>query len=377
LITLVVPAQANIALTANDVSYLYVDYNGGAPAWAIASSLAGFDGVTKVIAYVIGRNSNTLNIIDLKKINVDYGRKCRRQKAEFDGFAYKGFFRSILGTSGISASGLNPLVASGKYFYFDNSITHNAFDTTVAGTALYNVFRRFYNRAAWQQTADIKTINNTQYDAAGTLTALAGNRFRTDWWYVALCGGAPYLFQIMGDAVYTTLANAQAAPVPASLPPQVDGVAVLIGQSVVQGNASTITIQSAGGSAFSGAASGAIHSTFGANDHTQYELQDAPVTALGTLATSATIALVAQSRVYTATTAGNTTIAFSGVPSAGVERSIQLRLIVTGTDTVTFTGALYDGGVAPTYSGSGKLDTLEIEFIGSVPTIYLSGKDVK
>lgn len=374
----VVAAQNNINLSDAEVSYLYINYNSGVPVWQVGTALSDFDGITKVIGYVVGRNGTTLNIVDVKKINVDFGRKSRRQKVEADGFIFSGWHRSTLGPSPLGNSGLSITVGAGKYYYFDNPITHAAFDTTVAGTALPNVFRRFYNRASWQQTADLKTVNNTQYDNAGTLTTLGSGRYRTDWWYVVMCGGSPYLAQIMGNAEYTTLAAAQAAPLPAALPPHFDGIGILLGQSVVLKNATTLTISKAGSSVFTGQApiNHSDTSNLTANDHPQYDLGDSPITALGTLSTTPTIALVTQSQKYTATTNGNTTIVFSGVPSAGFTRDIQLALTVTASNTVTFTGAAYDGKVAPSYSGSGKTDLLEITFNGSTPTVLISAKDV-
>lgn len=59
----------------------------------------------------------------------------------------------------------------------------------------------------------------------------------------------PYLAQIFGNVDYTTLSAAQADPFP-TLPPHFDGNAVLIGQSVVQKSASTLTIQKAGSAQF-------------------------------------------------------------------------------------------------------------------------------
>lgn len=45
----VIPAATNVSLTANDVSYLYVNYNAGNPVWAVGTSLADFNGLTKVV----------------------------------------------------------------------------------------------------------------------------------------------------------------------------------------------------------------------------------------------------------------------------------------------------------------------------------------
>ena len=265
----------NLSLAANDVSYVFLNYNSGSPVWQTSTSISGFNGIDKVVVYVIGRNGNTLNIIDLRQINVDAQRKSRRQKAEFDGYAYKGWYRSVEGQSPLSSSGLNLLIGSGKYFYFDNPVTHTAFDTSVVGTSLPNKFTYFYNRSgAWTQIADQKTINNTQFDSAGSLTTLSNNKFRTDWVFVVLCGSAPYLAVVMGDAQYSSIAEAKAAPTP-TIPPQIDGICVLVGQACVMKSDTTLSTQKAVGSTFNDTLTPQSHITLTdllVDSHTQYVL---------------------------------------------------------------------------------------------------------
>lgn len=262
----VVPAVTNLAMTANDVTYVYANYNSGTPAWSIGTSLSDFDGLTKVFAYAVGRNGTTLNIVDGRKINVDNSRKGRRQKVEWDGFAFKGWYRSVLGPSTLTSTGLNLLVAAGKYFYWDNPITHAAFDTTVAGAALANNFTYFYNRTgSWTQIASQKAINSTQYDNAGTLATMTNNRWRTDWVYVVNCGTSPYLAVVLGNAEYANQTAAQSAPQPSVLPPQIDGIAVLVGQVTIQKSASTVTAVHAGNVNFSGGGGVTDHAALTSN----------------------------------------------------------------------------------------------------------------
>ncbi len=247
---------SNLACTANDVTYIYRDYNSGTPTWATSNSLTGFNGLDKVIAYVIGRNGSRSNIVDCRNLNVDSDRKARRKDVEFDGYVYKGWWRSSTANSAITGSGLNLLVGAGKYYYFGNPVTHSAFDTTVAGAADANNWIYFYNRTGtWTQITGQKLINSTQYDSAGTLTTMTNNRYRADWVYVVMCTANPYLAVVLGNAEYISLAAAQADPIPSSLPPQFDGIAVLIGQVVIQKSAASITVANAGSSLFSAGAS--------------------------------------------------------------------------------------------------------------------------
>ena len=251
------PGVTGLAVAANDVSYVYRDYNGGTPTWAYGTTLADFNGIDKVVNCAVARNGTRMNYISAENMNVDFQRKARRKFVEFSGYVYNGFWQSILGLSRISGSGLHPIVSAGKYFWFGNPHTHGIFDTTVAGAADANNFIYFYNRTPpWTQITGQKSINVTQYDNAGTLTALGANRWRTDWVYVVLDdGGAPYLAIVMGNAQYVTKTAALADPQPV-VPHQLEGIAVLVGQITIQKNdVSLDNISQAGITAFTPASS--------------------------------------------------------------------------------------------------------------------------
>lgn len=246
------PGVVGLSIPDNEVSYIYRDYNNGIPIWDSSTSIEGFNGIDKVITYAIGRNGSRMNIVDLRKLNVDSQRKSRRRDVEFDGYVFRGFWRSSSARSTLSASGLNPIVGNGRYYFFNNLISHTPFDTTVAGTANANTFTYFYNRTGiWSQVPDSKTIGNNQYDLNGTLTAMDNNKWRSDWVYVVLCGTLPYLAIIRGDAQYTSQAAAQTDPTPAILPPQIEGIAVLVGQIIIEKGAASMSVFNAGSALFS------------------------------------------------------------------------------------------------------------------------------
>jgi hypothetical protein len=242
-----------------DVSYVYRDYNDGTPMWSVTNSLANINGIDKVIAYAVNRNGTTMKAISAVGMNVDAGRKGRSKDAEFDGFAWRGFWRSVNGASSISSNALNILVGAGKYYWHDTALTHTAFDTTQSGTDESVTFNYAYNRNSWQFQTGQKAINNTQYDNAGTLATLSNNSYRTDWVFVVLSSiSAPVLQIIMGNAQYGTYGEAVAAPVP-ELPPCMDGISVFVGQVIAREGDSTVTVFHAGSVDFSGGAAASNH----------------------------------------------------------------------------------------------------------------------
>lgn len=242
----------------NEVTYYYIDYNSWNPIWASWTDIYSYNGTDKMQAYTIWRRWNSLFIVDALAQSVDWNRKWRRRDLEWDGNVQNGFWHST-GWSIITASWLNPILSAGKFFYSYSPITHIGFDTTVAWTANANVFDYYYDRASYTYIADSKAINNTQYDLNWVLTTFANNRFRADWVYVVLSSGTPRFVVIMWDAQYNTLAEAQLAPQPATLPAFMDWVGVLVWQTVAQQWISTLVTTTAFGSTFTPWASSSDH----------------------------------------------------------------------------------------------------------------------
>ena len=137
-------------------------------------------------------------------------------------------------------------LTAGKFYYGLTPVAHPSFDTSINGTSSNNVFRYYYNRSAWTYTADVKSISNTQYDNAGTLTALGNKNYRTDYVYLVPNGvlGNSYLAVVYGNTQFQTLAEAVVAPVPSSLPSEIDGLAILVGQVIAQESNATIQVSS-------------------------------------------------------------------------------------------------------------------------------------
>ncbi len=246
----------------NDVTYYYIDYNGGNPVWASGISTSDYNGQNKMQAYSVARQGTRLFIIDARGQSLDGNRKVRRLLLETSGANQNGYWHTR-GGSVLAASGLALSVTQGKFYYGLAPIAHTAFDTTVAGTADANVFDYYYARNNWTYTANSKTINSTQYDNAGTLSNLVAGRYRTDWVYLVLSAGTPKLVVVMGNAQHASLAEAQAATMPASIPAWMDGASVLLGQAVVLKGATTLTIQSAFNTGFTGSPT-ATHNDLGA-----------------------------------------------------------------------------------------------------------------
>jgi len=237
---------ATLTLTNNDVNYVHADYNGGSPIFTTSTAPDDINGHTQTMLYVLSRRDSEIVGIDATSQNVDVGTKVDDLLVLSDGYKYGPFTHATGGSRIGNGTATYITLTEGKFYYGLTPVAHPSFDTSIAGTNSNNVFRYYYNRSAWTYTADSKTISNTQYDNAGTLTALSNNRYRTDYVYLVPDGilGNSYLVVVYGNTQFQTSAEAAVAPVPSSLPSEIDGLAILVGQVIAQQGSNTITVAS-------------------------------------------------------------------------------------------------------------------------------------
>lgn len=217
-------SQLNIALTDDSTNYVYLDYNSGAPQFAVSTSITSFNCMDKCIAYVVHRDGNLLHWVEAREQNVDSNRKTRQFLLRQSRFHHD---------SGGSTLGSNLLaltLTAGAFNFMLQSIPHDAFDTSVAGTANANVFTLWTLAGAiWTETPDAKVINTTLYNntTTGTVT-LGNNKFGASWVY--LVNNAPSeLHVVMGQAEYPNIESTRVATPPTSVPTLISGLGSLVG----------------------------------------------------------------------------------------------------------------------------------------------------
>lgn len=237
-----ISAVTNLALTDNANNFVLVDYNAGNPTITVTTNSSTINTQTNSLAYVISRVGNTLDYLNLVGQNVDPNAKLRVRFLNQEGIrrasgAILGFSnRNLTLTSSVLFSGLIRLDAPAF-----NTLTPDTF------TLAYN------NGATWTRTTGQTQVNNTQYNVSGTLTDLGNNDYRTDYVYL-LPNNPSKLYVIMGTASYTSLTLAQAAPIPSSLPTELQVLGIEAGRLFIQkNNASINSVQSSFSNDFVGA----------------------------------------------------------------------------------------------------------------------------
>lgn len=226
-----VAAQTPISLTDDATNYIYLDYNAGSPQYVVSTSDTSHNGQDKVLAFLVHRDGNDLNYLDLRNFNVDSVAKSNHLFQDFSRFIHAS------GGSIISEpTSLTIGVTSGGFYFMTEKTTHVAFDTSIAGTANANVFDMHYRDGVggWTHVVNSKVIDPSTYDNnTGTPVALSNNsKYGVTWFYI-VNDSPSSLAAVMGQVEYNSEAEALAATAPSTLPSILDnGLGVVVGVAV-------------------------------------------------------------------------------------------------------------------------------------------------
>jgi len=339
-----VNAQGPISLTDSSENYVYLNYNAGSPQWVASTSRDDFNCIDKCIGYYIYREGTDLNIIKATEQNVDSNRKSRQLFLKFQKFIH-----AENGTQ-LGGSGLALTVTAGEFFFMLESIPHLAFDTSVSGIDNQNVFTLWYRDGigGWTQTADSKVINSTVYDNnTGTPVAISNNKYGVSWVYI-VHDEPSSLHVVMGQADYSTVAEAEVATPPSSLPGVLGAHGSLIGFVIYLKSATSfIEVLSAFTQIFTSSAAtnhNVLAGLQGGTTNEYYHFTNTQYTAYGY-----------HTRTRT-TAAPNATVPVHSLTAAGAETNIDFALIPKGSGAIL--AAVPDG----TATGGNKRGTYATDF---------------
>lgn len=219
----VIVPQGTLTLTDGVANYIYVDYNSGTPQYAVSTSITDFNCIDKCIIYMAHRDGTVVHWVDAREQNVDGNRKTRRLFLDFSKFIHAAN-GTVLGASGLAVT-----VTAGKFYFMLQELPHDAFDTSVAGTANVNVFTLWNHVAGvYTETANSKVIDTTLYDDGTGPTTLGNNKYGVTWFYI-MNDSPSELHGVMGQVEYANLSEARSASPPATLPGVLTTLGSLIG----------------------------------------------------------------------------------------------------------------------------------------------------
>jgi len=219
--------QENLTMLAG-VNYVSIDWNSGVPQFITSADRNSFNCQDICICYIVVRHTdNSLSWINAMEQNVDANRKTRRLFLQLSG----GFIHLAGGTILANAGSLAVSVTAGKFNFMLEELSHAAFNTSIAGTDIANIFSLFYRDGgtSFTEIVDQKVVDTTKYDiGTGALGTLANNKFGVTWFYMIM-NNPNHLVAMVGQEAYSTQAEAEAASAPSSVPDIVEGLGTLIG----------------------------------------------------------------------------------------------------------------------------------------------------
>lgn len=255
-------AGANVALTDNDMNYVYVEYNGGSPR-VIATTTERSDYHTNVLLGTVYRAGTNLHITSgAAPVVGDHALQMIRRLNDLNEFArVSGAVLSEVSTRYLS-------VTAGSWWSGLTEVSTAAVNTSTGGSFTY-AYRD--GVGGWTEVAAQTQIDNTQYDdGSGTLATLTNNKYGVHWVYIEQDGD---IYVVYGQGDYT-LAEAESAAAPATIPPQMDeSHGKLIGKVIVQKSATNCTSVVSAFQTILEISTAGDHSSLtnlSADDHTQY-----------------------------------------------------------------------------------------------------------
>lgn len=360
-------AGANVALTDNDQNYIYVEYNAGAPR-VIATITKRTDTNANVPLGTVYRSGTTLSITATTQPLVgDHALRMIQRLLAVVPFARES--GGIIGETGTR----NVTVTAGVWWNGLNQFSTAAIDTSGADT-----FTACYQDGVggWTTQTAQSAINNSDYDdTTGTLEPLVAQRYGVHWVYLS---GDGDLYTVYGLGSYT-LAQAEAAGVPANTPPWfADLYARLIGKIIIQASASTFTAILSAFSTTLSAATPTDHgdlSGLADDDHAQYVLADGSRQITGSQDFAASTALTWNTTAILSDASGTMTL--GNIDSIDATTEATIEAAIDALSGVTITSLTTDGAIVEeTYAWTSTTGAVTTELDpanGTIQRVTLTG----
>lgn len=222
-------AQSSVALTDNNINYIYVEYNSGTPRLLVTTDRTS---IRTTDQFTLGRAFRSGNSVEVLQSGINaynYVRKTHERWIDT--------FGGLSRANGcvISATNLTLALSAGTLYAGTNKISISAVS---AGGA----FDKYYynpTTAQWVKVTGETSLSSTQYNltSSGTgLATLTNNKYAVHWIYICAEGE---IYNLYGQGDYS-LAEAQAVSAPAIIPNYLSQWALLAAKVIVAKNASVV-----------------------------------------------------------------------------------------------------------------------------------------
>lgn len=225
-------ASNGLAITANSIRYVGVEYNAGSPQVVIRTT-DNFDDNTAFLLGTVVNESGTLHIQNAPwKIGDHASAMIQRARGTAPIARDKAVGGLIFSETGTR----NVAVTAGALWHGLTSFTIGALDTNPGGAA--DTFDGYSSQG--KEDTGIAAWPNTVYDdgagGTGSLTTMTNNRWANLWWYLELDGE---LVMVYGTNQYTSEALAGEEAAPSTLPDRLQVHGTLAARFIFQKSAAT------------------------------------------------------------------------------------------------------------------------------------------
>lgn len=223
-------AVENVALTGDNINYVYVDYNAGTPQIVATTDRSTIEINRHFILGRVYKNGATLHVLNAGVHVPNLTRTEYERLVERDGFTHSS------GAIVTETGALNLAITSGVWFMSHNRMTTDAFDSSGTDTWKYT----HYGAASWiTDDAAATAVDCTHYnDGTDVLASLGSNNYSSQWIYIT---ADSYIYIVYGTE-NGTLATATDATPPISLPKYVETMGELIAKMIVKQSGEIISI---------------------------------------------------------------------------------------------------------------------------------------
>jgi len=224
-----IPPLAAITPTDQDITYIWADYNAGVPSIGSSTNANDFNGHDKCLIALVSREGTDVTILEAQEKPVDNSNRINQMMIDTHGIHH------VQGGSRISETGTrNFAVSAGAFYRGLKKVTHPDHDTAGADN-----FEYYYKDGigGWVEVGSQTQIDNVNYDdGSGTLAALTAGNYSVHWVYMKIGTNKHELYVLYGSGDHATVEDARAEEVPASIPPTLEEVGVLLGKIIILKN---------------------------------------------------------------------------------------------------------------------------------------------
>lgn len=229
-------ALNDVALTNNDVNYVFCIYHATTPYLNISTSFNDVYLRNGILLGIVKREGSIVNILNIESISNDLNYKLHKKSLEKNMGPEYGNGIILAGT------GTRQLIVSAGVMYFGLSrFTISSFDSS--GTDEWTSYHTTDSGATWAPITHLTQIDNVYYnDITSGLVALTTDEFGLFWVYYNYSGDQLYV--LYGTDSYDTFEAADLVGPPVLLPWQLSEFSFLIGKVIVQEGENAIDVTS-------------------------------------------------------------------------------------------------------------------------------------